>query len=199
MVDIDSDFLDYIRYRELELLSHEIMRNQVSGEVAEVGVYRGDFASKINALFPTKKLYLFDTFTGFNSQQLEEEKNKGFMSDEFLKIIHQYKNTNIVHLLNQMIYPNQCIIKQGDFPKSIDELDEKFCFVSIDVDFYRPTYDALEYFYPRLGKKGIIMVHDYNHDELFGVKQAVHDYEVIVPELRYIPLSDQCGSIIIIK
>lgn len=38
----------------------------VKGACAEAGVFAGDFAKYINQYFPTKKLYLFDTFEGFS-------------------------------------------------------------------------------------------------------------------------------------
>lgn len=43
-----------------------IYSNNISGCVAEVGVFQGEFASVINKNFPDRKLYLFDTFEGFD-------------------------------------------------------------------------------------------------------------------------------------
>src|SRR6188508_837716 len=54
--------LDFVRYTTLELCCNEIKSNGVKGNVAELGVYKGEFAKRINQLFPDKKLYLFDTF-----------------------------------------------------------------------------------------------------------------------------------------
>src|ERR1041385_1300392 len=59
--------LDFVRYAALELCSNEIKANNLQGDVAEVGVYKGEFAKRLNQLFPAKKLYLFDTFEGFDS------------------------------------------------------------------------------------------------------------------------------------
>lgn len=38
----------------------------LNGCVAEAGVFQGNFAKVINANFPDRKLYLFDTFEGFD-------------------------------------------------------------------------------------------------------------------------------------
>jgi O-methyltransferase len=65
----------------LELVAHEIYENNVIGEVAELGVYRGDFASIINALFPDRKLYLFDTFRGFARTTLILIEKKTFLKE----------------------------------------------------------------------------------------------------------------------
>ena len=178
----DSDQLDYFRIRMLELLSQEIERRNVQGEMAEVGVYQGEFSSRMNKLFPSKKLYLFDTFSGFEEHDVSWDKEKQLVKDGFLSIMSSYSNTSIETVLSHMEYQEQCIIKQGYFPESINGLEESFCLVSIDVDLYLPTFHALDYFYPRLQKHGYIMVHDYNHDELMGVKKAVYDYENKVKE-----------------
>lgn len=39
----------------------ELIRNNVQGNVAELGAYKGEFAKRLNQLFSDRKLYLFDT------------------------------------------------------------------------------------------------------------------------------------------
>lgn len=46
------------------------MNNSIEGSVAEAGVYQGNFSAVINKCFPTRKLYLFDTFEGFDSKEI---------------------------------------------------------------------------------------------------------------------------------
>ena len=70
--------LDFVRYTTLELCCNEIKRNKVNGNVAELGVYKGDFAKRLNQLFPDKKLYLFDTFEGFDEKDITYRKAKIF-------------------------------------------------------------------------------------------------------------------------
>src|SRR4029079_18426640 len=66
--NIDRNYMDYIRLSTLELVAYEIDRNNILGSVAELGVYKGKFARYINQLFPNRKLYLFDTFMGFDEK-----------------------------------------------------------------------------------------------------------------------------------
>lgn len=197
--DIDSDQLDYCRFRELELLAQEVKRRQVPGQIAEVGVYRGDFAAKIARIFPDKKLYLFDTFSGFREKDVEWEKEQRLVEDGFLSLIPQYGDTSIKTVLNKIHLPERCEIRQGYFPNSLNGMEDIFCFVSIDVDLYQSTLNALQYFYPRLSRNGYIMLHDYNHDELSGVKKAVLDYEKEMSSLITVPIPDQCGTLIVTK
>ena len=75
---IDRNYFDYIRLATLELVSHEIELKKLQGNVAELGVYKGKFARYINSYFPTRKLYLFDTFEGFDVKDVSIEKEKNF-------------------------------------------------------------------------------------------------------------------------
>jgi O-methyltransferase len=78
-----SDYIyranDYFRVSSLELVAYEIYSNNVKGNVAELGVFRGDFAKHINVAFPDRKLYLFDTFDGFNEKDILAEERAIFL------------------------------------------------------------------------------------------------------------------------
>ena len=183
----------YIRLSSLELVSNEIYENEVIGAVAELGVYRGRFAKKINEAFPNRKLYLFDTFEGFDQRDVEKE-----LSNEYSTASVDLSDTSVEIVLDQMPYKDLCIIKKGFFPETALNLDEKFAFVSIDTDLYQPIYDGLKYFYPRLSRGGYIFIHDYNNHEFKGSKQAVKDF-CNENKISYFPLSDYAGSAIISK
>jgi len=60
-----------VRNATLELISKEINRYNVEGSAAELGVYKGNFAMQINYFLPDRKLYLFDTFEGFDSRETQ--------------------------------------------------------------------------------------------------------------------------------
>lgn len=96
-----------------------------------------------------------------------------------------------------MKYKETIVIKKGLFPESLNGLEDKFAFVSIDVDFEESIYNALAYFYPRLNPGGYIFIHDYNSN-LHGVEKAVDNYEVKSGiQLAKVPLCDVCGSLVI--
>ena len=166
---------DYFRYRTFELLANEIVRKEIDGAVAEVGVFRGTFAKMINAKFPQKILYLFDTFESFDEDEFQQELAQGRCPENFLE---GFKNTSVEKVLSIMLYPEKCIVKRGLFPDTAVGMEnEKYAFVSIDVDFENSILEALRYFYPRLNHGGAIFVHDYNNRFLEGVKKAVEAYE----------------------
>jgi O-methyltransferase len=105
---------DYIRASSLELIANEIYDKNIDGNVAELGVYRGDFAKIINIAFPDRKLYLFDTFEGFDERDIKVElRNKYSIGNQ------NFSNTSVELVLSKMKYKENCIVKKGFFPETI--------------------------------------------------------------------------------
>jgi O-methyltransferase len=186
---------DFNRYSSLEFCAKEISDRKIQGSVAELGVYQGDFAIKINEVFPDRKLYLFDTFEGFANKDVEIDLNNGFGSKGH-KV--DFSDTNVDTILKRMVSSEKCIIKKGYFPETAENLEDTFAFVSIDADLYKPLYDGLNYFYPRLSKGGYIFIHDYNNALFTGAKEAVRKFSSETG-VSYFPLSDDGGTAIITK
>lgn len=178
---------DYVRLATLELLCRRLA--DVPGSAAELGVYRGFFARCINQLLPKRKLYLFDSFEGFAEEACA--------ADSFQAA---HRNTTIDKVLAIMPYPEQVTVKPGFFPESLDGLEERFCLVSLDVDFYQTTLDGLRYFWPRMEKGGYLLLHDWGSPSLSGVKQALVAYEEELDgKIPAVPLCDVGGSLILCK
>ncbi|HMN32842.1 MAG TPA: TylF/MycF/NovP-related O-methyltransferase [Chitinophagaceae bacterium] len=186
-------YSNYIRISNFELVVQEIQEKNIQGSVAEVGVYQGEFAKYINLAFPQKTFYLFDTFQGFDKKDVQHEQEKNFSTGT-----QNFQNTSIECVLSKMPFPEKCIFKKGYFPDSLDGLEDTFCFVSLDPDLYKPIYDGLKYFYPRLQKGGYIFVHDYNNEYYAGAKQAVRDF-CQENQIAYIPITDSWGTVVIAK
>ena len=191
--NIEMERMDYIRISSLELIADEIYRKGVTGSVAELGVYKGDFAKDINKLFSDRKFYLFDTFSGFDSRDVATELNKNYSEGT-----QDFSNTSVEFVLAKMIAPQNCIVRKGYFPETANGLEDTFCFVSIDADLYEPILFGLNYFYPRLAKGGYIFVHDFNNDLYKGSREAVYDF-CKKNSIPFFPLSDIGGTAIISK
>lgn len=144
----------------LKNFAKEAIRKNLSGNVAEAGVFQGDFAALINGYFPDKKLYLFDTFKGFDSRDIEHE--EGYYLNP--QRGEYFSNTSIELVLSKMKNPENCLIRRGFLPETLAGIDDKFFFVNLDMDLYQPTLIALEWFWPRMTKEGIILIHDYFDD-----------------------------------
>lgn len=178
---------DYVRLATLELLCRRL--EEVPGAAAELGVYKGFFARCINQLLPSRKLYLFDSFEGFAP---EARAAKSFQA--------AHANTAADRVLDIMPHPETVIIKSGFFPGSLNGLEERFCLVSLDVDFAQTTLDGLRYFWPRMETGGYLLLHDWGSPKLPGVAKALKDFESEIGEkIPAIPLCDVGGTLVLCK
>lgn len=170
----------------LEKISLIIKEKKVTGAVAELGVYRGDFAKVINEMFPDRKLYLFDTFEGFPGQDMSYETE----NDLLLNQVGKFMNTSVEYVLSCMPHPGSCVIRQGYFPDTTVGLEkEQYAFVNIDVDLYKPILAGLEYFWPRLAENGYLFVHDYFSFSYAGAKKAIEEFAE-KNHIGFIPIGD---------
>ena len=187
--------MDYTRTATLELLGYEIINNNVKGDIAELGVYQGEFAKYLNQIFPDRSLYLFDTFSGFDKRDVDTETKNNFSEGN-----QNFSNTNVEMVLNKMKFSNRCIVQKGFFPDTTKDIDPSitFAFVSIDTDLYTPIYEGLKYFYPKVTRGGYIFVHDFNNKEYAGANKAVLDF-CTENNIPYIPTADGWGSVVIAK
>ncbi len=182
-----------VRLSTIRLLADEIKSNNVEGSIAELGVYQGYVARELNMLFKERKLYLFDTFEGFDKRDIGYEKVCGES-----KITNgKFSDTSIEQVKSILAYPEKVIFCKGYFPDTAANIDDKFAFVSLDPDLYFPTLNGLRYFYPRLNKGGSILIHDYNSKQFPNVKKAVNEFSKEA-DVKIVPLSDLHGSAVII-
>ncbi|HEY0433310.1 MAG TPA: TylF/MycF/NovP-related O-methyltransferase [Chitinophagaceae bacterium] len=191
--NIDKNYFDSIRLSTLELICFEINKKQLEGNAAELGVYKGKFARYINSFLPGRKLYLFDTFEGFDPRDVSGEQKQNLSSAS-----QDFSDTSVAGVLRQMPFPDQCIPVKGFFPESAAHIEDRFVLVSLDADLYHPIYAGLQYFYPRLVAGGYILVHDFNNDSYKGARKAVEQF-CQEAHVGFVPLPDSGGSAIITK
>lgn len=193
LLNLSKGGWEYVRHCSLELVAHEIESKNLKGSVAEVGVYRGGFAKRMNEVFQHRKFYLFDTFEGFDKQDVQVEQKEGFSTGK-----QDFADTSIERVLSKMKYRDNCIVRKGYFPETAKGIEDEFVFVSLDADLFNPIYEGLQYFFPRLVNGGYIFIHDYNNFEYEGVQKAVHRF-CKENNLNYFPLCDVFGTVVIAK
>lgn len=199
-----AHLLDYARYREIELLVEELKRTGVNGAIAEVGVEFGHTSAVLNCVFQDSKLYLYDSFDGFDEEALLEESRKFGLPSEFSdnwKARRPEPDSCLELVLHRLPFRENVVIRQGLFPGTAQELDsnEAFAFVVLDVDLYKTTLEGIEFFWPRLIQGGYLMVHDYNSNYFKGVHDAVADAEAKFGRFARVPIADSGGSVVIQK
>ena len=186
---------DYVRLATLELLCRRL--EHLDGNIAELGVYKGNFARCLNFLMPERKLYLFDSFEGFDTAEGEKEKSDSNCTDAFLEA---HKNTSVSQVLQKLPYPEKAIICQGYFPESAKNISDSFCLVSLDVDFEDTTYEGLKYFWPKITAGGYLLLHDWNSPNLSGVRNALKRFEAESGHpIPSVPLCDTGGTLVLCK
>lgn len=154
----------------LEKLSLMQKEADADAEVAEAGVFEGDFAKWINSYYPTRKLHLFDTFEGFAEKDVKEE--EGLSQAK----AGDYSNTTVERVIEKMAFPDKVEIHKGYFPDTALEIRSRFCFVNLDMDLYEPTYQGLKFFEAKMIAGGVILVHDYFAENFKGPKKAVDKF-----------------------
>ena len=183
------------RCATMRLLAEQINKEHILGDVAELGVYKGAFAARINAAFPDRTLHLFDTFEGFADADLETEQREKFSKARF----GDFSDTSLELVRSSLPHPDRAMFYKGFFPDTFSACRaERFCFVSVDADLYAPTAAALPLFWERLSPGGVLMIHDVNSTQFTGAKKAVDAFcaeKGILP----MPVCDLHGSVILRK
>lgn len=172
----------------------------IAGAAADLGAYRGDISWQLNALMPNRKLYLFDTFTGYDARDIVKEKEL-HLSDakigDYSLTARELENYE-ERVLSRMPYRENVEIHAGWFPETAYDLeDEKYALVHIDTGLYNPTYSGIQYFFPRMNRGGVIVLSGYEHGKSLAVRQAVDDLEEKYGAFLITPVNDLEGTIVI--
>ena len=189
----DLDSWDSVRRDMLVLLLRDTIERQVPGDIAEVGVYKGQTARLIHHYAAEKVLHLYDTFEGFDTRDVAQETEAGGRKPS----ANHFTNTSVEGVVRYIGPKNDRVhIHQGFFPNTVldSERDLRYCFVHLDADLYAPIMAGLIYFYPRVEHGGFIVVHDYNAWP--GARKAVSEFFRGKPEIP-IPMPDKSGSALI--
>jgi O-methyltransferase len=147
---------------------------ELHGDWAECGVFKGstslmmaEYAQRYELLHPGCKVHLFDSFQGLSSPA-EADSGTNMIEGDFL-------GTELEVRENLKLY--DCFVFQsGWIPDRFNDVENrKFSFVHIDVDFYEPVRDSLEFFLPRMVNGGIIVLDDFGCDETPGARRATEE------------------------
>lgn len=138
----------------------------VKGSVVECGVWRGFSLmgwAKLSAILEpvnhNRHIYGFDTFGGFASVTDKDNAEPGEYSDdsynELMELTAAYDNNRYIGHIPKVF------LVRGDATETIPRFLEEnphivIAMLFLDFDLYEPTKTALECFYPRIPRGGII-------------------------------------------
>jgi hypothetical protein len=139
------------------------------GDFVECGVNTGAYARSVIEYidFPStgKTFYLLDTFQGLDSSLVSEEEVKAGILN------YNYRNT--YEEVKKTFSPFQTKIIKGSIPGTLQECKtDKICYLSIDMNNVAPEIAALEYFWDKVVKGGVILLDDYGFPQHLLQKKA---------------------------
>ncbi|MEK6857593.1 MAG: TylF/MycF/NovP-related O-methyltransferase, partial [Nanoarchaeota archaeon] len=157
---------------------------KITGDMLEVGVYKGGSAKLICAVKGAKSLYLFDTFEGLkDAKEVDKESDNTFVNGDFNSDYSAVKEL-FSKEVNVSVY-------KGYFPKDAENMtDKRFCFVNLDVDTHESTVNSLNFIYSKMNRGGFILSHDYPTAK--GVKTAIDEFFKDKPESIIQVSNKQC-------
>jgi SAM-dependent methyltransferase len=183
---------DLARFHFLSLVCDQIVKEGIAGDIAELGVYKGNTAALLARLARrlNRTAYLLDTFSGFSEADATgvDRGARAQFSDTSLDAVRaRVGDANVRYLA-------------GHFPATAAEIPDgaRFCLVHLDCDLYAPFAAALRYFYPRLAPGGFLIMHDYASLYWEGAEKAVDEFFADKPE-RPVPIPDKSGTAVIRK
>jgi O-methyltransferase len=150
----------------------------IAGDFVELGCYKGDtsllFAKLLKANHSEKRLWLYDSFAGLPAKTKEDISVAGdqFKAGELFvskrEVVEKFKRAGLkVPIIKKAFFED--LNPETDLPSTIS-------FAFCDGDLYGSIKTSLHLVSPRLDRKGIIIVHDYNNPELPGSSRAVDEF-----------------------
>lgn len=180
------------------LVHYELFKKTVDlpGSIVDIGVYRGASTftwAKLCEIFCAtdvlKKVYGFDTFSGFVEIRAEDGKEDeaksvhvgGYYGGQTTEMDLQLAQSAMNHD-KHIRHIDRIEFFKGDvvetIPKFLDEKGNglKVSLLNLDADLFEPTRVALEHFVPRMVKGGIIILDEYAVETFGGETLAVDEY-----------------------
>lgn len=174
------------------------------GDYVELGCYRGDTSILLGQLLqhPSSKstnfavsapktLWLYDSFAGLPAKSPEDASGVGanFQSGELAVTKRAVVDKLRKHGLNLATAPHPTtstvIVKKAWFSDlQPTDLPSEIAFAFLDGDLYDSIRVSLQLVAPRLSKRGIMVVHDYNNPALPGSSRAVDQWLRAHPNFR---------------
>jgi O-methyltransferase len=186
---ISEDQLDY-----LVLYALDAIEKGIEGDFVEFGCYVGESSKYLRKTLDetksNKDLYVYDSFEGLPPLSKWEE-NTGWragtlnVSEEIL--IKNFRDNNL-----KPPYTNKGWFK--DIPDY--RIPDKIAFAFLDGDFYDSIFDSLTKIYNKVSDGGYILFHDYERNDLPGVKAAIEAFFALRGEsFNILKVCDQVGAI----
>jgi O-methyltransferase len=153
----EGGFLDYPVFRLYVVWQLVQASGRAHGDLVEFGTFRGGNAHVIlsaqKALGVTRRLFLYDTFSGIPDRDLSAEE-KGLAG--------RYQQTSVESVNALLGHDPLVCLRPGVIPDTLTtDGPSRISFMHVDLNVAKPTLDALKWAFPRWEKGGICVLDDY--------------------------------------
>ena len=144
------------------------------GDWAECGVFKGstslimaEYSRRCGLVQPGCKVHLFDSFEGL-ADPASADTGTNMVKGDYLGTEDEVRRN---------LAEYDCFVyHRGWIPDRFkDVADKKFSFVHIDVDFFEPVRDSLDFFLPRMVNGGVVVLDDYGCAQTPGALRAADE------------------------
>ena len=183
---------DNLLRRQRHYVLNYLLRNVDlnSGDVCEAGCWRGLSAYQIASHLKSQDMdivfHIFDSFEGLS--EIEPVDIYEYDKRDVESIRKQF-SCSLENVQNNLKEFNFIKFYKGWIPKRFPEIKNgTFSFVHIDVDLYQPILHSIEFFYPRLAPRGIMVFDDYGCIQFPGAKTAIDECLLKFDSPFFLPL-----------
>lgn len=156
--------------------------SKLQGDFVECGVNYGALSSAIMQYLNwdslNKQFFLFDTFSGLDPNQVSEtEKSTEKLDDNKKKLAAGLYTSNLELVKNNFSEWKNKELIQGTVPESLSLADiEKVAYLHLDMNIALPEVAAINYFWPKIVKSGVILLDDYAYNGYAPQKLAMDEF-----------------------
>ncbi len=168
-----------------------VVNNNLPGDIVECGVWKGGSSMMIALVLnkynvTNRKIYMYDTYEGMSEPDENDKDVSGVSAENLLKkadikqqdSVWCYSSLDEVKAnMNKTGFSQDNIVYvvgkvEETIPETIPHSD--IALLRLDTDWYASTKQELEYLYPKLVDKGVLIIDDYGHWQ--GCRKAVDEY-----------------------
>lgn len=187
-----------------------VAASNIDGAFAECGVWKGGSVMMIaytllSLGIKDRDIYLFDTFDGMTAPTDVDVSIGGQTATSLLEkgekesdLVWAYSPLDEVrNNLEKTGYPmDRFILVKGDVMATIPEnAPADLALLRLDTDWHDSTRHELIHLFPRLARRGILIIDDYGHYQ--GARKAVDDYLAELPTSYLLHRIDYTGRVLV--
>lgn len=153
-----------------------IDRQGIPGDIVECGVWRGGQIILARKVAPSRRCWLYDTFTGMTAPGRYDAKRAGHVIPEGKSAVSLADVRGFLAEAG-VLDDDRLRFVEGDVCETLrvaENVPEGIALLRLDTDFYESTAVELEVLWPRLAAGGVLVIDDYGHWP--GCRKAVDEY-----------------------